>query len=304
MPSTEGLTRRELLTLLGGSALAGMLPGMSTGAEALRTRRIPSTGVELPVVGLGSWQTVRESNADDVLEILRRFHALGGRVVDTSPMYGDAETVLGREARAAGLTDSLFLATKVWTDGASAGARQLAESRRLLAKTPLDLVQVHNLRDWRTHLVTLRAARERGELRHLGITHYTDSAHAELERVFTAERFDTVQVNYNIADPHADERLLPAAAARGVAVIVNRPFEEGALFARVRGKPLPPWAAELGIASWGQYFLKWILGHPAVTCAIPATSKLRHLEDNLGAARGPLPDATQRARMREYFVSL
>jgi diketogulonate reductase-like aldo/keto reductase len=297
-------TRRDFARALLGGTLAGMLPRAAHTDEPLIARALPRGGELLPILGLGSWQTVREDNAAEARAVLERFHAAGGRLVDTSPMYGEAEAVLGRIAAAAGLTDTLFLATKVWTDGAAAGAAQLADSRRLLGRTPLDLVQVHNLRDWRVHLGTLRAARERGELRHTGITHYTDSAHEALEQVLREQPLDFLQCNYNILDDHADRRLLPAAQERGVAVIVNRPFEEGALFRRVRGQPLPAWAAEAGIASWAQFFLKWILAHPAVSCVIPATSKLAHLEDNLGAARGALPDAALRRRMQAHVAAL
>jgi diketogulonate reductase-like aldo/keto reductase len=297
-------TRRGLVQAMTGVAAAAMLPRMPMAAPALETRPIPRTAERLPVIGLGTWQTMNEGIAADARAVLERFHAAGARLVDTSPMYGEAEAVLGRLAAASGLTGELYLATKMWIDGDQAGVRQLAASRKLLQKTPLDLVQVHNLRDWRTHLVTLRAARERDEVRHLGITHYTDSAHEQLESVLRAEQFDFVQLNYNILDTHADKRLLGAAAELGVAVIVNRPFEEGALFDRVRGKTVPAWANEAGIASWGQYFLKWILGHEAVTCVIPATTKVRHLEDNLAAGVGPMPDKALRERMRAHMASL
>jgi diketogulonate reductase-like aldo/keto reductase len=227
----------------------------------------------------------------------------GGTVVDSSPMYGQAETVVGDLAAELNLHPSLFVATKVWTQGREAGVAQMERSRQRLRVARLDLLQVHNLVDWPTHLRTLRDWKAAGRVRYLGVTHYTASAYGELERIMRSEPLDFVQLNYSLAEPEAEHRLLPLAGERGIAVLVNRPYAEGALFRHVRGRPLPPWAAELGCQSWGQFFLKWILAHPAVTCVIPATSKPEHLADNMAAGTGVLPDPATRARMAAHLAA-
>lgn len=263
-------------------------------------RTIPSSRETLPVIGLGTWQTFDVGGGAErapLRQVLQRFVALGGRVVDSSPMYGRAEAVVGELAEALGLRDRLFLATKVWTSGREAGLAQMEESRRRFRTPRLDLLQVHNLVDWRTHLATLRDWQRAGRIRYTGVTHYTASAHDDLEQVLRSEPLDFVQLNYSLVEREAERRLLPLAAERGVAVLVNRPFAEGALFRRVRGQALPSWAAELGCASWAQLFLKWIVAHPAVTCVLPATRRPEHLEDNMQAGLGPLPDAAQRERI-------
>jgi diketogulonate reductase-like aldo/keto reductase len=284
-----------------------MTPPTGSGAAAPLGRPIPKTGEILPAVGLGTWQVF--DVAGDAAELARAretletFAARGGRVVDSSPMYGASEAVTGRLAAELGLEGRLFLATKVWTSGRQAGIRQMEDSMRKLRVERLDLMQVHNLVDVQTHLATLREWKAVGRIRYLGVTHYHAGAHDDLERLIEGGGIDFVQVNYSLAEPEADRRLLGAAAGAGTAVIVNRPFAEGAMFGRVRGKPLPEWAQEAGCASWAQYFLKWILGHPAVTCVIPATRDPRHAADNLGALAGPAPDARLRRRMAEYFDS-
>jgi diketogulonate reductase-like aldo/keto reductase len=303
--SARQLSRRELLRLaLGAGALA--LNGMTMAAESLIRRPIPRTGELLPVVGLGTWQTfdVAESERAPLGRVLSEFVRLGGSVVDSSPMYGRSESVVGDLAAKLGLHKQLFLATKVWTSGRDDGIHQMEESYRRLGTEHMDLMQIHNLVDWRTHLATLRRWKERGKTRYLGATHYTESAYDELARVLEAEELDFVQLNYSIAERAAERRLLPLAAKRRVAVLVNRPFAEGALFRKVRGKPLPPWAAESGSASWAQFFLKYVISHPAVTCAIPATSKVEHLVDNMQAGVGTLPDAATRERMARYVDEL
>lgn len=271
-------------------------------------RAIPSSGETLSAVGLGTYRAfdVGTSGAErePLREVLRRFVAAGGRVVDSSPMYGAAETVVGDLAAELGLRGSLFVATKVWTSGREAGIHQMEQSMRRLRVTRLDLMQVHNLVDWRTHLGTLRGWKEAGRVRYVGLTHYTASAYGELERVMRDERLDFVQLNYSLAERDAERRLLPLARERGIAVLVNRPYAEGALFRRVRGRPLPSWAADIGCGSWGQYFLKWILAHPAVTSVIPATSQPQHLDDNMQAGLGTLPDAATRERMAAYLETL
>jgi len=261
-------------------------------------RAIPSTKETIPAIGLGTWQTFDVSGTrDPQREVLRRFAEVGGRVVDSSPMYGRAESVVGELATELTLGGKLFVATKVWTSGRDAGIAQMEESMRRLHVKNLDLMQVHNLVDWRTHLATLRGWKQAGRVRYVGMTHYTASAHDELERVLRAEPVDFVQINYSVGEREAERRLLPFARDRGIAVLINRPFAEGALFRAVRGKPIPTWATELGCDSWGQLFLKWILANPAVTCVIPATSKPEHLEDNMKAGLGPLPDAAARDRI-------
>jgi diketogulonate reductase-like aldo/keto reductase len=264
-------------------------------------RTIPSSGETLPAVGLGTWRRFdvggSASERASLREVLGRFVELGGRVIDSSPMYGAAESVVGDLAAELGIGDRVFLATKVWTSGRGAGLAQLQESARRLRAPRLDLVQVHNLLDWRTHLPTLRAERQAGRIRYLGVTHYTASAHDELERVLRSETLDFVQVNYSLAEPQAERRLLPLARDRGVAVLVNRPFAEGGLLRRLARRPLPSWATDTGCESWAQLCLAWILAHPAVTCVIPATGQLAHLGDNMRAGVGALPDAATRQRL-------
>lgn len=306
-PAGRPLSRRAALTLMAAAA-ASAAAGRAPGPPAMVLRPIPSTGEQIAAVGLGTWRTFDVGAADaerqPLREVLRRFVGLGGRLVDSSPMYGAAEAVVGDLAAELGLSGSLFLATKVWTTGRQAGIAQMERSFRRLRVQRLDLMQVHNLVDWRTHLRTLRADKEAGRVRYVGITHYTASAHGELEGIMRAEPLDVVQLNYSLAEREADRRLLALARDRGIAVLVNRPFAEGALFRRVRGRALPPWAAEFDCASWGQFFLKWILAHPAVTCVIPATSKPEHVVDNMRAGAGALPDAGLRQRMVAYLDTL
>jgi diketogulonate reductase-like aldo/keto reductase len=274
----------------------------------MATRKIPASGDEIPVIGMGSSDTFdvgTDGMKRAVLQgVLRNLVEAGGSVIDTSPMYGSAESVLGDLIDELRLGPKLWLATKVWTRGREAGASQIDASFARLRTKKLDLLQIHNLLDWREHVPTLRALQASGKIRYSGITHYRADAHAELERVLGAEKFDWVQVNYSLAEPEAAARLLPFCQDKGIAVMVNRPFADGALFARVRGKPLPSWAAEAGCESWGQFFLRYVIAHPAVTCVIPATSKPQHMIDNAAAGRAPLPDAGQRERMRAYWESL
>jgi diketogulonate reductase-like aldo/keto reductase len=294
--SGEPLTRRTVLRLM--AAAAGAPAGAGT---PIQERPIPGTGEKVAVVGLGTWRTfdVGESAAEraPLKEVLQRFVGLGGRVIDSSPMYGAAESVVGDLAGELAIADRLFLATKVWTTGRDAGAAQMEQSLRRLRVPRLDLMQIHNLLDWRTHLRTLREWKEAGRIRYLGVTHYTASAYDELERVLRREPLDFVQVNYSLGEREAGRRILPLARERAIAVIVNRPFAEGGLFQRVRGRALPEWAAEIECESWAQFFLKWILAHPAVTCAIPGTGRPEHVVDNMRAGMGKLPDDATRARM-------
>ncbi|MGB7950457.1 MAG: aldo/keto reductase [Candidatus Binatia bacterium] len=277
-------------------------------AAAMNQRTIPRTGESLPVIGLGTWQTFDVGKAESAREplkaVLREFARLGGKVIDSSPMYGNSETVVGDLAAELALQKQLFLATKVWTSGRNAGVRQMEESFRRLRTQVMDLMQVHNLVDYQTHLATLRQWKEQGKVRYIGVTHYTASAYEQLARVLETEELDFVQFNYSIAERDAERRLLPLAADKRLAVLVNRPFAGGGLFSKLRGKPLPPWAQNIGCDSWAQFLLKFVISHPAVTCAIPATSKVQHLTDNMGAGVGSLPDAAMRERMASYVAGL
>jgi aryl-alcohol dehydrogenase-like predicted oxidoreductase len=294
-------SRRTVLKALGAALAAGMtgVPGrvFSLQEKQMSTRSIPRTGEQIPVIGLGTWQTFDVADAaarEPLREVLDAHFAAGGRVIDSSPMYGHAEEAVG-----ALLTpdDAPFLATKVWTSGRDAGIRQIEASFQKLRVERIDLMQIHNLVDWRTHLPTLRGWRDDGRIRYLGVTHYQHDAFADLEAIIRNENVDFVQLPYSLTDRAAEARLLPAAAEHGVAVLVMQPFATGGLFRRVRGRPLPGWAAEFDCASWAQFFLKFILGHPAVTCPLPATSDPAHARDNVKAGQGRLPDEALRRRM-------
>lgn len=294
------LNRRE--TLLGTLA-AGVL--VAAGARAATrpaiTRPIPASGERLPVIGMGTSRTfdVGEDQASraPLAAVLAAFLQGGGRLIDSSPMYGRAEQVTGDLLKADGATGRAFLATKVWTDGREAGIAQMEESLRRLGVTRLDLMQVHNLRDWRTHLATLREWKAAGRIRYLGITTSTATQYADFEAVMRAEQLDFVQLNYSIGERESERVLLPLARDRGMAVLVNRPFMRAELFRRVAGKPLPGWAADIGCTSWGQVFLKWIIANPAVTCVIPASAKAANMADNMQAGFGELPDPALRERI-------
>ena len=304
---SDSLTRREVLRMtLGAGALA--LTGGSAMADSIVRKPVPKTGETLPAIGLGTWQTfdvgASRSAREPLKNVLREFVRLGGSVIDSSPMYGKSESVTGDLAAELGVQKQIFLATKVWISGREAGIRQMEESFTRLRTQRMDLMQVHNLVDYRTHLATLRAWREQGKVRYIGVTHYTSSAYDELARVLAAEDIDFVQLNYSVFEREAEKRLLPLAAEKRLAVLINRPFAAGDLFRKVRSKPLPPWTHEIDCASWAQFFLKFVISHPAVTCAIPATSKVEHLIDNMRAAVGPLPDAATRERMARHLTDL
>ena len=259
----------------------------------------------LPKIGLGTWQTFDVGNDAAARAPLREvLGLLNGNVVDSSPMYGSSEAVVGELVAALGIRERLFMATKVWTSGREDGIRQMETSFKRLRVQRMDLMQVHNLVEVGVHARTLQEMKQKGTLRYTGITHYSASAYPEVERAMKAAPWDFLQINYSLAERDAEKKILPMAKDMGMRVLVNRPFGEGSLFRRVKGKALPPWAAELGIASWAQYFLKWIVSHPAVTCAIPATSKPEHMKDNLGAAAGAFPSASARKKMAEYFDGL
>ncbi len=297
--------RRALLQAAGAVTLLSAMTDVNSAPANLITRPIPHSGERLPAIGLGTYQVFDVATAQlpgtELKDVLRRFTELGGKVVDSSPMYGDAEAAVGTLATALNGRSSLFYATKVWTSGREAGIRQMEDSSRLMQSKVIDLMQVHNLLDLKTHLPVLRDMKKTGRIRYLGITHYHAGAHAELEKLVKTGDFDFLQINYSLDEPEAENRLLPACADSGTATLINRPFSQASLFSKVRGKPLHPWCADLDCTSWAQFFLKWIISHPAVTCAIPGTRLVRHIEDNMGACVGHLPDVAMRKRMTDYF---
>jgi diketogulonate reductase-like aldo/keto reductase len=323
------IDRRVALRLLGGACLgagaavarpAGAWPLLMSpvppdpnaaavpGATPMLTRAIPSSGEKIPAIGLGTsgaFEVGTSAAARAPLgEVMRAFADAGGKLVDTSPMYGAAETVIGDLTARLGLTGKLFIATKVWETGKDAGIRQIETSMKRLRVERLDLVQVHNLVDLQTQLNTLAAWKKEGRIRYLGVTHYQANAHEELAHVLETRTVDFLQVNYSVGEREAELRLLPLAAARGVAVIANRPFARGDLLRRLRNRPLPPWAADIDCRSWAQILLKYAISHPAITCAIPATSKVEHLRDNMAAGTGRLPDEKQRGRIVAEIVGV
>jgi diketogulonate reductase-like aldo/keto reductase len=277
---------------------------LAAGLALYASRVFPQGTVKLPKIGLGTWQTFDVGNDSAARAPLREvLKLLDGNVVDSSPMYGSSESVAGDLIAELGIRDRLFIATKVWTSGREDGIAQMQASFKRLRVKVMDLMQVHNLLDVATHTKTLQDWKQQGRVRYIGITHYTSSAYPQVERLLKTGAYDFLQINYSLDEREAEERVLPLAAERKVNVIINRPFAGSSLFSRTKGKPLPPWAAELGIASWAQYFLKWIVSHPAVTCAIPGTARPDHMRDNLAASNGPMPDAAARKRMAEYFDS-
>ena len=305
------ITRRDALIGAGATGLALSLPGVlgarasSPSASAdVRMHRIPSSGEALPPVGLGTSRVFNSVSGENqraaLVEVLEALFA-GGTLVDTSPMYGNSETHLGELLPLVTGNETMFCATKVWTEGRASGVKQMRESMEKMGVDRIDLMQVHNLVDWEVHLESMREMQADGTFRYLGITTSNPRQFADFERVMQAAEWDFVQLNYSLGEREAEQRLLPLAQERGMAVMVNRPFVRGDLFRRVGRKPLPDVAAELGCDSPARLFLKWILGHPAVTCVIPATTKVKHMVDNLGAARGPLPDAGQRERIEAWI---
>jgi diketogulonate reductase-like aldo/keto reductase len=304
------LSRRQFVTSVSvAMASFWLAPWQLKAAETSMLRKtIPGTAESLPVIGLGSSRTFDVSTdapvIADFVTLIQEFFAQGGELIDSSPMYGSAEQVIGELLSRAGDQDRLFAATKVWTDGEQAGIQQMESSARKWGIDRFDLMQIHNLRDWQTHLKTLKAWKAEGKIRYIGITTSHGRSHRELESILRQEPFDFVQLSYNIEDRSVEERLLPLAADRGIAVLVNRPYQRGSLFRAVKGKNLPDWASEFDCHSWGQFFLKYIVSHPAVTCVIPATTKLHHLQDNLAAGLGRLPDVELRKKMENFFDTL
>ena len=302
-------TRRTVLASLAGlGAAAGLGPGALAAPGPKLMRAIPSTGEQLPAIGLGTWITFNVGEdkrlRDARAKVLDEFFARGGAMVDSSPMYGSSEAVIGYGLARTAAKRALFSATKVWTLWQGTGQRQIQDSRRLWGLQKFDLIQVHNLLRWESHLETLRAEKAAGRIRYIGVTTSHGRRHDDLETIMKTVPLDFVQFTYNIEDREVEQRLLPLAAERRLAVIVNRPFQEGALINKVARKKLPDWAAEIDCANWAQFLLKFVVSHPAVTCAIPATSRVDHLAENMGALHGAMPDAKMRARMIRYVESL
>ncbi|HEY7763553.1 MAG TPA: aldo/keto reductase [Aestuariivirgaceae bacterium] len=300
------LTRRALLQGVAAAGFSALAPPLSR-AAVLR-KRIPSTGEELPVIGLGSWITFNvggdQELRDECAAVMEAFFEAGGTLIDSSPMYGSSQDVIGYGLGKLGRTRSVFSADKVWTGSAEEGAGQIAASKRFWRLPRFHLLQVHNLVAWHDHLPLLFAMKERGEIRYVGITTSEGRRHEEFEQVMRKHPLDFIQITYNIVDREVEARILPLAQERGMAVIVNRPFQEGDLTRKLARHPLPAWAAEIGCTSWAQVILKFIISHPAVTCAIPATTRVDHVRENLAAATGRLPDAALRARMIAHVEKL
>jgi diketogulonate reductase-like aldo/keto reductase len=293
---------------LGLAAAAVAAPAWAAASVPPLTKPIPSSGEALPLVGLGSWITFNVGQDQQAraqcVEVVRAFFAAGGRLIDSSPMYGSSQPTIGYALAQLGMPPALFSAEKVWTGDAARGPAQIEASRAYWGVPRFDLMQVHNLLAWEQQLPLLLQMKAAGRLRYVGITTSEGRRHAEIERVMRSQPIDFVQLSYNLLDREAEQRLLPLAQERGIAVIVNRPFREGALLRDLQRHPLPAWAAEIGCDGWAQVALKFVVSHPAVTCAIPATSSVAHVRQNMGAARGPMPDAALRRRMAEHVQGL
>ena len=308
--SKRKLSRRAFLALMGGLGVAdGLVHGRDPAAAGpLLKKAIPASGEQLPVIGMGSWITFNVGDNRTLraarVKVLQAFFDQGGAVIDSSPMYGSSEEVIGHCLARISDKQALFSATKVWTLSRWLGVRQMEASHRLWGEDRFDLEQIHNLLDWKTHLATLLDWKAQGRIRYIGVTTSHGRRHEDLEKVMAEEPIDFVQFTYNILDREAERRLLPLAAERGLAVIINRPFRRGALFDLFERHPLPDWASEFDCENWAQYFLKFIVSHPAVTCAIPATSRVDHMVENMGACYGRLPDTEMRERMIRYVENL
>jgi len=304
--SAIAINRRKFLGALAGSAVL-TLPQATLAQGAALTRPIPSSGEALPLVGLGSWITFNVGNdreaRDSCADVMRAFFAAGGRMIDSSPMYGSSQPVIGYGLQKFG-APNLFSAEKVWTSSPARGPAQIEASRKFWAVPKFDLLQVHNLLAWEEHLRTLFAMKAGGQVRYVGITTSEGRRHADVEKIMASQPLDFVQVSYNVLDREVENRILPLARERGIAVIVNRPFREGDLVRTIMRKPLPPFASDVGATSWAQLILKFIISHPAVTCAIPATTRVDHVRENMAAARDPLPDAVWRAKLAAHVAKL
>ena len=310
MQDPTPLTRRSALAALAAGTGALLLRPLDSLAQsrAILSRPIPSSGERLPVVGLGSWITFNVGNdrqlRDECAAVMGAFFEGGGRVIDSSPMYGSSQEVIGYGLGKLGMPRALFSADKVWISGGSRGAAQIAESRAHWNVARFDLLQVHNLLSWEEHLPTLLAMKRAGQLRYVGITTSEGRRHREIEQIMARQPIDFVQVTYNVLDREVESRILPLARERGIATLINRPFQQGSLIRHVERHRLPPWAAEIGAGNWAQLLLKFIIAHPAVTCVIPATSQVAHVRENLGAAADPLPDEAMRRRIAAHVESL
>lgn len=296
------MNRREYLHHLAAMGLLPLLSSWISMDQSPIKRKIPGTRESVTAIGIGTWETFdvdssHTAEIEQLREVLSIFVSKGGNVIDSSPMYGFSEKNVGTLSTEDGFNDKLFLATKVWTSGRDNGIRQMKESLQYMKRSRIDLMQIHNLVDWKTHIKTLREWKESGTIRYIGITHYRESAYSEMESIMKSEPIDFIQVNYNLADRKSSERLLPLAAEKNIGVIISQPFGYGKLFDQVEKKPLPEWAAEFDCKSWAQFFLKFIISHPAVTCAIPGTGLPAHMLDNIQAAYGRLPDEATRERM-------
>jgi len=304
-----GTTRRTFVRASLATAATALLPISLHAQQAPPARRpIPSTGEEIPIVGLGSWITFNVGDdpllRDECAAVIAAFFEAGSRMIDSSPMYGSSQPVIGYGLQKLGRPSALFSAEKVWTSSGASGPAQIEQSRRFWGVPKFDLVQVHNLLTWKAHLQTLFQMKAAGTLRYVGITTSEGRRHDLLEQIMRNEPIDFVQFSYNVVDREAEARLLPLATERGIAVIVNRPFRQGALTNRLKNAPLPEWAIELGVSSWAQLMLKFILSHPAVTVAIPATTRVEHVRENLAAAAGPMPDPAMRERISAHVKAL
>ena len=306
----KNYTRRRVVQTIGTAAVGALIcPTLAFDKPSeIRTRKIKSSGEDLPIVGLGTWQSFDAQNNTELrkqlTEVLLKMNANGGSVIDSSPMYGSSEKVVGDLTSQLKIQNSYFYATKVWTSGKQAGIDQMSQSMQKMQRSTMDLIQIHNLVDWKTHMATLKDMKNKGLIRYWGITHYTDSSHDSLAKIIKDEKPDFAQFNYSIRGRHAEKFLLNTSKENGCAVIINGPFESGSLFRAIKGKKLPEWCADLDINSWAQYFLKYILGEEAVNCVIPGTSKPHHVVDNMRAGHGRLPDAKERAKMVNYLNDL
>jgi diketogulonate reductase-like aldo/keto reductase len=300
----DHLSRRTFIRTLGAAATMPTFSDGRAAAGPILTRAIPSTGEKIPAIGLGTWITFNVGNDEKVraarTQVMQTFFDRGGTFIDSSPMYGSSEGMIGYGLARTKNRASLFSATKVWTLLKPLGVNQMENSRKLWGVERFDLMQIHNLLDWSTHIQTLKEMKAQGRVRYIGITSSQGWRYGDLEKIMRSEPIDFVQFTYNVVDRDVEERLLPLAAERKLAVIINRPFQEGVLIQRMARHPLPAWAGEIDCTTWAQFLLKFIISHPAVTCAIPATRRVDHMEENMAALRGRMPDAKMRARMVRY----
>ncbi len=302
------MKRRKAVKLI-SAATASMGFGFNfVDDQKIMKRPIHSSSEQLPVIGLGTWQTfdvsVGSGERDQLKQVLKELKKYGGSVVDSSPMYGRSENVVGNLSTELGIVDQLFMATKVWINGKESGINQMNRSMKLMGKRPIDLMQIHNLLDWETHIKTLKDWKAKGKIRYIGITHYVNSVYRNMEHIMRNEPLDFIQLNYSIDSREAEKRILPLAKDLGISVLINRPYGGGSLFRKVKGKELPGWAGEIQIESWGQFFLKYLLSNESVTCVIPGTSKPHHMIDNLKAGLGRLPTELEKTKMLNYLNKL